>query len=111
MSREVVHPRKAYPGDHIAVHLGPEPGVDDIHGRSLRAALLTGETLEIADPGESEDIGIDWADPRALKQLGEREPTEPWTWHGSRRAVTGATWGPDGGRGRWSASPDGGSRR
>lgn len=30
-------------------HLGPGPGVDDIHGRSLLAALITGETLEITD--------------------------------------------------------------
>ena len=34
--------------------------------RSLRAALLTGERLEITDPGESEDVGVDWADPQAL---------------------------------------------
>ena len=37
--------------------------VDDIHARSLCAALLTGETLEITEPGESEDIGMDWGDP------------------------------------------------
>jgi len=35
------------------VHLGPGPGVDDVHARSLRAALVTGETLQITDPGES----------------------------------------------------------
>lgn len=80
-------------GGSTQVHLGPGPGVDDIHARSLRAALLTGQTLDITDPGESEDIGFDWADPRALKHFGEREPTEPWTWHGPRRSVTGATWG------------------
>lgn len=67
--------------------------MDDVHARSLRAALLTGERLEITDPGESEDIGVDWADPRALRHFGEREPTEPWTWHGPSRSVTGATWG------------------
>ena len=75
------------------MHLGPGPAVDDIHARSLRAALLTGETLEITDPGESEDIGLDWADPRALTSYGEREPTEPWSWHGPARTVTGPTWG------------------
>src|SRR5579863_5468395 len=42
-------------GGSSQVHLGPGPGVDDIHARSLCAALLTGETLEITDPGESED--------------------------------------------------------
>jgi muramoyltetrapeptide carboxypeptidase LdcA involved in peptidoglycan recycling len=67
--------------------------VDDIHARSLRAALLTGATLEITDPGESEDLGIDWADPRALECFGEREPTEPWSWYGPHRSVTGPAWG------------------
>ncbi|MGC4760483.1 LD-carboxypeptidase [Micromonospora trifolii] len=80
-------------GGSSQVHLGPGPAVDDIHVRSLRAALLTGERLEITDPGESEDVGIDWADPQALKSFGEREPTEPWSWYGPRRAVTGPTWG------------------
>jgi muramoyltetrapeptide carboxypeptidase LdcA involved in peptidoglycan recycling len=67
--------------------------VDEIHARSLRAALLTGERLEITDPGESEDIGIEWSDPRALRSFGEREPTEPWAWSGPARQVTGQTWG------------------
>jgi len=80
-------------GGSSQVHLGPGPGVDDIHARSLRAALLTGETLEITDPGESEDVGVDWGDPAALGSFGEREPTEPWSWHGPARAVTGRTWG------------------
>ncbi|MDO5500993.1 MAG: LD-carboxypeptidase [Propionibacteriaceae bacterium] len=80
-------------GGSSQVHLGPGPAVDDIHARSLRAALLTGETLEIVDPGESEDVGHDWRDPRALSEFGEREPTEPWTWAGPERQVTGSTWG------------------
>ena len=36
-------------GGSSQVHLGPGPGVDDIHVRSLRAALLTGERLEVTD--------------------------------------------------------------
>ena len=80
-------------GGSSQVHLGPGPAVDDIHARSLRAALLTGEQLEITDPGESEDVGIDWADPRALESFGDREPTEPWSWYGPSRSVTGAAWG------------------
>ena len=69
-------------GGSSQVHLGPGPGVDDIHARSLRAALITGEMIEITDPGESEDVGVDWSDPRALTCFGDREPTEPWSWHG-----------------------------
>ena len=80
-------------GGSSQVHLGPGPGVDDVHARSLRAALVTGETLEITDPGESEDAGVDWSDPRALNSFGEREPAEPWSWHGPARSVTGRTWG------------------
>lgn len=80
-------------GGSSQVHLGPGPGVDDIHARSLRAALITGETLEITDPGESEDIGVYWDDPRALTSFGEREPTEPWSWYGPVRSVTGRAWG------------------
>jgi muramoyltetrapeptide carboxypeptidase LdcA involved in peptidoglycan recycling len=80
-------------GGSSQVHLGPGPGVDEVHARSLRAALLTGETIEVTDPGESEDVGVDWADPRALAEFGVRESTEPWSWHGPHRTVTGPTWG------------------
>lgn len=80
-------------GGSTQVHLGAGPGVDPIHAASLRAALITGESLDISDPGESEDVGVDWADPRALTDFGEREPTTPWTWAGPQRSVTGRSWG------------------
>lgn len=80
-------------GGSTQVHLGPGPAVDAVHERSLRAALLDGGRLEITEPGESEDIGVEWTDPRALAEYGEREPTEPWTWAGPDRKVTGQTWG------------------
>ena len=83
----------SFHGGSSQVHLGPGPGVDDVHARSLRAALVTGATLQITDPGESEDVGMDWDDPRALDCFGDREPTGPWSWHGPARAVTGRTWG------------------
>jgi muramoyltetrapeptide carboxypeptidase LdcA involved in peptidoglycan recycling len=67
--------------------------VDDVHARSLRAALLTGERLEVTEPGESEDVGRDWRDPAALSAYGDRAPVEPWTWDGPARSVTGRTWG------------------
>ena len=83
----------AFHGGSTQVHLGPGPGLDPVHEASLKAALLTGETLEITEPGESEDIGHDWQDPRALTEYGEREATEPWTWTGPERKITGRTWG------------------
>ncbi len=80
-------------GGSTQVHLGPGPQIDDCHVASLRAALLTGELLQVTDPGESEDFGKDWADPAALTAFGDREPTEPWTWSGPARTVTGPSWG------------------
>lgn len=80
-------------GGSSQVHLGPGPAIDDIHARSLRAALLTGETLEITEPGESEDLGQDWLDPRALIEHGQRDPTEEWMWAGPARSISGTTWG------------------
>ncbi len=80
-------------GGSTQVHLGPGPYVDPVHLASLRAALLTGQTLEVTEPGESEDFGVDWRDPRALTEFGTREPTGAWTWAGPERTVTGPTWG------------------
>jgi muramoyltetrapeptide carboxypeptidase LdcA involved in peptidoglycan recycling len=80
-------------GGSTQVQLGPGPRVDPIHELSLRAALLTGERLELTDPGESEDFGRDWNDPRAVSDFGDRESTEPWSWAGPPRSVTGPTWG------------------
>jgi muramoyltetrapeptide carboxypeptidase LdcA involved in peptidoglycan recycling len=80
-------------GGSTQVHVGPGRAVDPCHRASLRAALLTGESLEVIDTGESEDFGKDWADPAALTDYGDREPTEPWTWAGPARSVTGRTWG------------------
>ncbi len=80
-------------GGSTQAHLGPGPAVDEVHALSLRAALLTGERLQVTEPGQSEDIGKDWQDPAALTEYGDREPTEPWTWAGPARSVTGRTWG------------------
>lgn len=84
---------RGYYGGSTAVHLGPGPAVDDVHLRSLRAALLEGGTVEITEPGESEDVGRRWADPRALTEYGDRVATEGWTWSGPRVRVEGRTWG------------------
>jgi len=83
----------SYYGGSTQVHLGPGPRVDDVHRASLRAALLNGGLLELTDPGESEDFGVEWTDARALNEYGAREPTEPWTWAGANSVVEGRTWG------------------
>lgn len=82
-----------YYGGSTQVHLGAGAGIDDVHLASLRAALLTGGAIELTEPGESEDLGHDWLDPRALTENGDREPTTPWTWSGSSHRVVGPTWG------------------
>jgi muramoyltetrapeptide carboxypeptidase LdcA involved in peptidoglycan recycling len=83
----------AFHGGSTQVQVGPGPALDDVHLRSLRAALLDGGRLEVTEPGESEDVGRPWDDPAALTTYGQREPTEPWTWAGPARSVTGPTWG------------------
>lgn len=49
--------------------------------------------LDITEPGESEDVGRRWDDPRALAEFGDRIPTEPWAWAGPATRVEGPTWG------------------
>ena len=83
----------SYYGGATQVHLGPGPHLDSVHLASLRAALLDGGVMAITDPGESEDFGLPWTDPRALSEFGIREPPESWTWAGRRGAVEGPTWG------------------
>ena len=87
------HGISGFYGGSTQVHLGPGPGIDEAHLASLKAALITGGQLAITDPGESEDFGKDWRDPKALAEFGEREPTEPWAWAGPERIVSGRTWG------------------
>ena len=87
------HGVAAFHGGSVAVHLGPGPALDPEHEASLKAALLTGERLEITEPGEAEDYGVRWDEPAALSSYGIREPTEPWTWSGPETSVTGPTWG------------------
>lgn len=88
-----VHGVTGFYGGSTQVHFGPGPEADPVHLNSLSAALRDGGTHKLADPGESEDHGHDWQDPRALIEFGEREATEPWQWAGPRRVVTGASWG------------------
>ncbi|MDQ0735009.1 S66 family peptidase [Arthrobacter agilis] len=83
----------SYYGGSTQVHLGAGPHIDDLHLLSLRAALLDGGSIELTDPGESEDYGVPWTDARALTEFGSREATAPWMWSGPRKVVEGPSWG------------------
>lgn len=87
------HGVAAFYGGSTQVHFGPGPHVDQEHLATIRAALLDGGSREVTNPKESEDHGLDWKDPRALTEFGEREPTEPWRWAGPKKRVAGPTWG------------------
>lgn len=80
-------------GGSTQVQLGPGPHVDEVHATSLLAALRDGGELELTEPGESEDFGYDWLDPRALTDFRERRPTEDWQWFGPEVRVSGHTYG------------------
>lgn len=80
-------------GGSTQVHLGAGPAVDVEQLRSLRAALIDGGEIELTEPGESEDFGRRWESPAALTEFGDREATEPWSWSGPAKTVTGRTWG------------------
>ncbi|MGW8481700.1 S66 family peptidase [Microbacterium sp. NPDC055903] len=82
-----------YYGGSTAVHLGPGPSIDAVHLVSLRAALLGGGVLELTEPGESEDVGRRWEDPRSLSEYGERTSTTSWSWSGPAKRVEGRSWG------------------
>ena len=64
-------------GGSSQVHLGPGPRVDDIHSRSLRAALLTGERLEITDRASPRTSGSTGPTRRPWSPLVNARPRNP----------------------------------
>lgn len=110
-------------GGSTQVHLGSGPRIDDVHLRSLRAALFGADDaaeengahavagldravgmdhtervggaveIELTDPGEMEDFGVDWASTASLTEFGKRRLTRPWEWAGPALDVAGPTWG------------------
>ncbi|MBZ8177480.1 LD-carboxypeptidase [Corynebacterium sp. 3HC-13] len=79
-------------GGSTQVQLGPGPKVDEIHRLSLLSIFRGGE-VELFNPGESEDHGLEWSDPRALTEYGQRVPVDSWQWFGPQRKIQGPTWG------------------
>lgn len=79
-------------GGATQVHLGPAQ-VDDLHLRTLKAALFGGGDVVLTTPEESEDFGFDWSDPAALTTPAPRTPAPPVEFIGSDNVVRGRTWG------------------
>ena len=86
------HGVEAVHGGSTQVHLGPGPQVDDEHLTSLRAALFGGE-VELRPAARSRDVGLGWDLPDVLTAPPPDDPSEPWTWLGPERVVSGQTWG------------------
>ncbi|WP_151641369.1 S66 peptidase family protein [Corynebacterium sp. 11A] len=84
---------QSFYGGSTHVHLGSGPYIDPEHRVSFLAALRDGGHLEITPVDASEDVGVDWTQPAALRSFGERRLARPWQWRGARDRVSGATWG------------------
>lgn len=82
----------SFHGGATQVHFGSGPLVDDAHLATLRAALFGGD-LVLPTTKDSEDYGLDWSDPLALTEDGQRGPACPVEFLGSDDVVRGRTWG------------------
>ncbi len=82
-----------YHGGSTFVHLARAGGVHPVSLESIRAALFTNDTVEIAPVQRFTDLEPDWNDPTTLS-LALDETSEPgWYWHQGDRVVTGPSWG------------------
>jgi muramoyltetrapeptide carboxypeptidase LdcA involved in peptidoglycan recycling len=87
------HGLAAYHGGSTMVHLAGGTGLDEVHERSLRAALFDRTDLEILPVDRFTDEEISWHEPAALTDSALRVPSPGWSWHRPDRVVTGPTWG------------------
>jgi muramoyltetrapeptide carboxypeptidase LdcA involved in peptidoglycan recycling len=87
------HGLAGYHGGSTMVHLGRGAGPQDVHLRSLRAALFERVDLPITPVERFSDDTIRWDDPRSLTESAPQVPSPGWTWHNPDRVVTGPTWG------------------
>lgn len=83
----------SYHGGSTFVHLARPGGVHPVSFGSLRDALFTNNTVELAPVDAFTDFEGSWAD---ISTLDNEVPTEHdpgWTWHNSDQVVSGPTWG------------------
>jgi muramoyltetrapeptide carboxypeptidase LdcA involved in peptidoglycan recycling len=82
-----------YHGGSTMVHLARPGGVHPVSIESLRIALFTNDTVEIAPVPQFTDLGAEWADPLTLEVELETTTDEGWHWRNSDRVVSGPSWG------------------
>jgi muramoyltetrapeptide carboxypeptidase LdcA involved in peptidoglycan recycling len=80
-------------GGSTMVHLARPGGTHPASLESLRRALFTRDTVELAPVAEFTDLHPDWADPSTLSSPLPTSTDPGWQWHNSDRVVTGPTWG------------------
>jgi muramoyltetrapeptide carboxypeptidase LdcA involved in peptidoglycan recycling len=82
-----------YHGGSTFVHLARPGGVHSVSFASLRSAVFTNNTVELAPVHRFTDFEGSWED---VSTLDDEVPTEHetgWYWHNSDRVVSGPTWG------------------
>jgi muramoyltetrapeptide carboxypeptidase LdcA involved in peptidoglycan recycling len=82
-----------YHGGSTFVHLARPGGVHPVSMASLRAAIFTHQTVELAPVATFTDFEASWGD---LSSLDNEVPTEVeagWHWRNAKRVVSGPTWG------------------
>jgi muramoyltetrapeptide carboxypeptidase LdcA involved in peptidoglycan recycling len=85
-----------YYGGSTMVHLGGRAGgPHPVSVAALRAALFSGDDLELFPAERFGEDEADWGKPETLAQEGPTSPGTGWTWHQPDRVVTGPTWGGD----------------
>ena len=82
-----------YHGGSTLVHMARPGGVHPVFLASLRRALFTNETAEIAPVEWFTDLQPRWEDVTTLRAPLAVTKDEGWHWHNAGRIVTGPTWG------------------
>ena len=83
----------SYHGGSTMVHLARPGGAHPVFLDSLRHALFTRETVELAPLMNFTDLQPDWADPSTLTFALSTSEEPGWQWHHADRVVQGPTWG------------------
>ncbi len=83
----------SYHGGSTMVHLARAGGVHHDFLDSLRRALFTNDTVEIAPLERFTDLQSEWGDLSTLVEPLATTPEAGWHWYNADRTVSGPTWG------------------